>query len=320
MYTYRGDIKVNFGINKKYSSVDISLVALNYYGDLAPAPNSLSTDISFTKPGISIGYSTRVSPRSSLQANFLYGALKGSDYESADKNDPSNGKFRYQRNLSFRNRIQEFSLTYHVDYFENESSSLERAKWTPYALVGLAVFHHNPQARVPDEDLHGNPFPNAGELVSLRKLGTEGQYLGLNKTSANYGIKPYKLFQPALVFGTGVRIRLSDNVDASIEMSMRYTFTDYLDDVSQNYIDLGLFGNNELAKAMSYRTNDVAIPNYTYKSEYDGGTYSVLSGYGSEHPSNVRGQKKDRDIYTALSIRVSYIIERYTGHKGAKHR
>src|SRR6202008_995348 len=120
---------------------------------------------------IGISFSHRFGPRYTLTAAFTYGTLKGSDNESADKSDAENGVFRYQRNLSFRNRIKELSVVATFDLFENQATYISRVRWTPYAFIGAAVLHHNPQAQVPEIDVHGNPLSNAGEWVNLQPLG-----------------------------------------------------------------------------------------------------------------------------------------------------
>jgi hypothetical protein len=166
---------------------------------------------------------------------------------------------------------------------------------------------HNPQAQAPLTDLQGNALPNAGEWVDLQELGTEGQHSELQQGDVNYGIDPYKKLQVAIPFGLGVRFRLNEILDFSFETGFRYLFTDYIDDVSRNYVDLGVFGTNELAKAMSYRSNEVATPSYTYIGR-DGQSYDVLPGYGQEHPSNIRGSKGDKDIFMVTTLKVTYIL------------
>lgn len=303
---YRGT-KSKFGKGKVYNSIGVSLNALNYYGDLAPSPSSFSTDLSFTKPGFGISYTHRFGPRYSLMGQFMFATIKGADSESADKGDLSNGIYRYQRNLSFRNQIEELSVVAIFDLFENEQTYMSRVKWTPYAYLGVAVFHHNPQAIAPATDLQGNPLPDAGNYVDLQPLGTEGQYSNLATSDANYGIKPYSLFQFAIPFGLGARFRLTDVMDLSADIGFRYTFTDYLDDVSANYVDLTKL-NSPLAQAMSYRTNE--LPGYPTNPQASGiPGVSVQAGYGSEHPDNKRGGKKDNDIYMVTSIRLTYIIK-----------
>ena len=309
--SYRGR-KSNFSKEKVYSMVGLSVNALNYYGDLSPKPGRLSTDISFTRPAIGLSFAHRFGPRYVLAANFMYGTLTGSDVESADKGDLENGFFRYQRNLSFRNRIKELSVVASIDLFENQATYISRVAWTPYLFAGLAVFHHNPQAQVPDTDLHGNPLPNAGEWVDLQPLGTEGQYADLQEGSVNSGIKPYKNIQLAIPMGIGARFRLNEVLDLSAELGFRYLFTDYIDDVSQNYVDLGAL-DSELARAMSYRSNELLTPAEVaaltpYTSAYNGESYSVIQGYGSESEHNVRGSKKDKDIFMVTTVRLTYIL------------
>lgn len=307
--SYRGR-KSSFGKEKRYNSLGFSVNAVNYYGDLAPKPQRVSTDISFTRPGFGLSFTHRFGPQYSLKAEFMYATLKGSDVDSADPGDTSNGIFRYQRNLSFRNRIKELSVVAVFDLFENQSTYISRVKWTPYAFLGVAAFHHNPQAQAPAFQVDGvTPLAEAGQWVDLRPLGTEGQNATLLDTDANFGIKPYKSLQVAIPFGIGARFRINEVMDLWGDISFRYTFTDYLDDVSQNYVDLGVFGNDELARAMSYRTNEIISPTnpLTYVGR-DGQNYTVQAGYGHEYRDNLRGSKSDRDIYMVTSIRLTYIL------------
>lgn len=296
--------------NKAYSAVGLSLDAMNYYGDLSPGAQRVSTDISFTKPAVGLSFMHRFGPRYTFLGQFMYGTLKGADSESADLGDQENGKYRYQRNLSFRNRITELSAVAYFDLFENDATYLSRAKWTPYAFIGLAGFLHNPQAQAPPADLMGVALPQAGQWVDLRPLGTEGQYATLNSTDANSDIKPYSKIQLAIPIGVGARFKLNDVMDLWAEVGFRYTFTDYLDDVSRNYVDLGVL-DGPLAKAMSYRSNELPASEIPTPQPYlarDGQTYSTIPGYGREHFSNMRGSKNDKDIYMVTSIRLTYIL------------
>jgi hypothetical protein len=309
MSNYKGR-KEWFAKNKRYNAIGFSVNALNYYGDLAPKPQRVSTDISFTRPALALSFTHRFGPRYSLLAQYMFGALRGSDAESADPGDISNGKFRYQRNLSFRNRINELSVLAYFDLFENDATYVSRVKWTPYAFIGLTGFLHNPQGIAPATDLSGNPLPEAGQWVNLRPLGTEGQYSTLDPNDVNYGIKPYSRLQGAIPFGIGARFRINDILDLWADIGFRYTFTDYLDDVSGNYVDLGVLNSN-LAKAMSYRSNELPIESRPATVPYigrDGNTYNVINGYGSEYRDNLRGSKSDRDIYMVTSIKLTYIV------------
>lgn len=302
---FRGN-KASFKRNV-YNAVGLSLNAFNYYGDLSPSAKKLSTDLSFTRPAIGGSFVHRFGPRYQLVASFMFGGIKGSDNKSADPND-QDAAFRYVRNLSFRNRIQELSLVGQVDLFENDATYLSRARWTPYVYAGIAVFHHNPQAKVPSTDLAGNTLSNAGEWVDLQPLKTEG--------------KDYKLVQAAIPFGIGARFKITEVIDIAGEFGFRYTFTDYLDDVSGYYVDLRTL-DGELAQAMSYRSNEVK-PGVSDKvdaiiaNRYDGYQgdlgFTTVAGFGhvnddEKQSKNVRGTG-DKDLYMVTSIRVTYIINK----------
>ena len=318
---YQGD-RLAFNKPKRYNSIGFSISALNYFGDLAPRPNTFSTDISFTKPALAVSFSHRKGPRFTLRANFMYGVLRGSDAESADSGDVS-GKYRYVRNLSFRNQIKELSFVTVFDWFKNESNHLRRVDFTPYAFAGVAFFHHNPEAKAPTNDLHGNPLEVGGQWVKLWPLGTEGQFANLDDTDANYGIKKYSRFQIAIPAGLGVRVKLNDIFDLEFETGFRILFTDYLDDVSRNYVDLSKL-DSELARAMSYRSNEVVasvsneVSGVVAKTYITDSGYEVIAGYGDEHIDNIRGNKYDNDVFMTTTIRINYVIGR--SFYRSKHR
>jgi len=303
--------KRGFDPAKKYNTIGISLNALNYYGDIAPLPNRISTDLGFTRPAIGVSFTHRFGPFYQLTGGFAYGTLAGSDAESADPAQAESAP-RYIRNLSFRNRIKELSVVGQFDLFPNQGTYISRVRWTPFAFAGLAIFHHNPQAK--DE---------SGAWVDLEPLGTEGQHSTLDDTDANNGIKPYKLIQIAIPFGIGARFRLNEVMDLSAEFGFRYLFTDYIDDVSRNYVNPDKLSPE--AFALSYRADEINDPaiseevssRYTFVT-VNGQQFVVGHGYDDAGHQNVRGGKNDRDIYTMTTIRLTYILGK-TFHK-AKFR
>ncbi len=297
---YRGNIPTRK--KTKYGSVHFYLTSMNYFGDLAPSPNIASTDIKLTKPSFAFGYNYKFQSRFSIEGKFRYGTIQGEDIVSAKD------AFRKTRNLSFRNRIKEFSLTFIFDVNNNLGYYIHRPDWSPYIFVGIGVVLHNPQGQAPATNLEGQHLVRSGNWVDLKPLGTEGQYSTLLPTDANYGIKPYSLVQPTIPIGIGFRIRLKRRMDLRSEFTANYFFTDYLDDVSRNYVDLGVL-NSDLARSMSYRTNELG----TFRSPYtyigrDGIPYKTEAGYGSEHKDNIRGKKNENDAIFSFSIGISYIV------------
>ncbi len=307
---------MRFTKQKRYLSVGLSANSLNYFGDLTPSTGRLSTDLSYTRPGFGLQGVYRFNPNLSFRSHLLWGRISADDFESADIFDES-GKYRHLRNLHFRNDIYEIGFGVMYDIFPNYSSFLNRVPFTPYVVGGFSIFYHNPKAIAPEFDKNGQPLAEGGQWVALRPLGTEGQY------SPHYDVKPYSLIQPSIQLGAGIRSRLSKRVDLEFEIIYRFIFTDYLDDVSGKFVDLGAL-DSELAKAMSDRSRetnaawsgsqrDLAYMQeniqslYTYTSEYDGNTYTVFRGYGHEHPDNNRGFPGN-DTFLQISLRFNYIL------------
>lgn len=322
--TFRGRLK-RFPKRNQYISIGISINALSYFGDLAPKSNFASTDISFTRPGFGATLSRKYGPRFTMRASFTYGRLTGDDFKSADPLGEE-ARFRYVRNLHFRNDIKELAVTAVFDLFQNERTYLRRPVFTPYAFAGIAILHHNPKARVSD-DFSG---PEAGKWIELEPLGTEGQHI------EGSGVDTYNKFQIAIPAGIGVRYKLTQNFDLAFEIGYRHLFFDYIDDVSGNYLDLNRF-DSELSRVMADRSMEpaAAISNedrnfeaigttaslFNYNSPL-GSDYLAFRGYGHENSNgtpNIRGNSNDNDIYIITSIQLTYVFGA-TNFRNAKFR
>ncbi|MCK5370965.1 MAG: hypothetical protein KAQ62_20525 [Cyclobacteriaceae bacterium] len=301
----------------RYLTVGGSFNFLTYFGDLAPATNFLSTEFSQIKPGVSAFIQYRYGPRMSLKAELLYGRLTGDDFTSADPNDPE-AISRYVRNLSFRNDILDFSVMSQFYIFKNYLDFRQRKFFNIYLNGGISIFYHNPKGKVPDFKISGERYPNSGEWVVLRPLGTEGQF------SEFYDNKPYSKIQFSIPFGGGFNFRLTDRLDFSFEVNYRILLTDYIDDVSGKYVDLGALGS-DVAKSMSDRSREeyavmtgkerdyeLILSNtkpVTYISKYDGNRYIVFQGYGQESSGAIRGGSSN-DTYIVTSFKISYVLNK----------
>jgi len=309
--------KQPFPSSYRYTTVEFGVSAFNYFGDLAPTASIASTDLNFTRPGISLALKHKFGPQFFMRSEFSWGRLQGDDYDSANPED-NNGIYRYIRNLHFRNDVKELNLTGMITLFQNRSWFSRRSLFNPYLFGGVAVLHHNPKALVPETDGNGNTLPDAGKWVALQPLGTEGQH------SEQAEIKPYSLFQLAIPVGAGVSLKINNRVDMAFEVGYRYLFFDYIDDVSSNYVDKGIL-NDPLAKVLSDRSLETtaAISGderdfeamqqksriITYTGN-DGQTYSTFSGFGhtTNGVDNIRGNSNNNDIYMVTTIRLSYIL------------
>lgn len=305
----------------RYLTVGGAVNFLSYFGDLAPADNFLSTEISQIKPGISAFMQYRYGPRMSLKGELLYGRLTGDDFTSADPNDPL-AIGRYIRNLSFRNDILDISVMSQIYIFKNYLHFRQRKAFNMFFDVGISIFYHNPKGKVPDFKISGERYPNSGEWVALRPLGTEGQ------NSEYYEIKSYSNIQFSIPFGGGFNFYLTERLDLTFEVNYRILLTDYIDDVSGSYVDLGAL-DSDMAISMSDRSREeyAAMANaerdkelilantepFSYSSKYDGNLYNVFKGYGEDIHSAIRGGSSN-DSYITASFKISYILNR------SKHR
>ena len=309
--SYRGGAAGGFG-KKAFATIGFSVNALNYFGDLAPKSSAASTDISFTRPGFGLHLARKVGTRYWVRGSLLYGRLQGSDFKSASPDDES-ARFRYVRNLQFRNDIFEFSAQGVVDITPNNGTFLGRPMITPYIFGGLAVVYHNPKGLVPETDVKtGQALEDAGKWVALEPLGTEGQH------TEGSGVDTYSKVQIAIPVGVGIRYMINQSFDLSLEIGYRHLFFDHIDDVGGTYVDLNTL-DGDLARAMSDRSREVVdVESGTARdltnplvaeifNRRDGD--NLIRGYGSSaNGTNIRGNSADNDIYIVTSIKLVYIM------------
>ena len=248
---------------------DLFAGVANYQGDLQGKRFTLSQ----SRPAIGLGLSYDLTNKLIIRTGFTYGQVEGND----KKNTTAKGiEFR---NLNFRSNITEVQLGLEYNLFD-----LGYRDISPYAFAGVAVYHFNPYTKDP-----------AGNTVFLKPLSTEGQGL-----SQYPGSKPYTLTQFAIPFGGGIKFVLSDNLQVGIEIGLRKLFTDYLDDVSANYVD-----SATLYAAKGQQSVDLAYRG----DEVPGGPSYPAAG-------SQRGNPKYKDWYYFSGIRVSYTLNGRKSRKG----
>jgi hypothetical protein len=161
-----------------------------------------------------------------LAANI--GRLEG--YDSIIDNKGSAERFREQRNLGFRSSLTEayFAAEIYPTVLLEKFDGLQ-FKLRPYGVAGLGIYHFNPKAQYID--------PNGEKTwVELKPLHLEGQ--GFPEYPDR---KEYSLTQMAIVMGAGFKYYIKENMYVGFEIVHRKTFTDYIDDVSTQYINPALF-------------------------------------------------------------------------------
>lgn len=222
-------------------------------------------------------------------------SLNAGKVEGADSLIKGNGgleEARKSRNQHFRSAITEATLTaeiYPTTIFEYDPGDVMH-KIRPYVVLGVGLFHFNPQAQYVNTD-------GSKTWVDLKPLRTEGQ--GMAKFPNK---KEYDLTQINLPYGIGLKYFVSDKFAISFEIVNRKTFTDYIDDVSTNYISnedfYEHFGQNSAQAQMAIQmANKSAFAN--------GGNYRAGFGIGSK-----RGTPTRNDAYYSSSVKVSIRLGR----------
>ena len=297
---------------KPYQYVGFGVNALNYFGDLAPVNKAASTDISFTRPGFGVMYGYKFHPAMAARASFNWGILTGDDFTS-DPNDPESAA-RYQRNLSFRNFIKELSLGMEFYFLPNNRGASARPPINAFLFVGIAGYHHQPQGKAPDFNYQRGsdvPLPDGvspGEWVNLKPLGTEGQNGLVAGTE-------YSLFQLAVPIGIGGEFSLPGPLSFGLELGYRFIFTDYLDDVSGNYVSLDRFDDpvarifsDRAAESVAAARGEVREGVTVTQQNFGSDSFNINGFIGSGIDGSKRGNPDNNDMYFITQFRITYVL------------
>jgi hypothetical protein len=271
----------------KYSSIGFNINGMSYVGELDPSPGLFSPGVKFTRPNAGLCYIKKFSRRVSLRSNISYGSVQGNDYRNASYSQRD--IYRKARNLSFKNDIWEIKGDLIVDLFKFWGKPEKRLDYVPYVFAGFAWFHHNPQART--------PAAFGGKYIDLRPLALEG--------------KKYSLNQIALPVGFGFRYKIDQRMDLAFELGLRFTFTDYLDDVSGSYAGAQSFQDDPLKIAMQDRSmeaiqQDPELAAWASQRLLTTGGKTSLAGYGGA--GDQRGNPKRNDMYIVTGFHLNYIL------------
>ena len=190
--------------------------------------------------------------------------------------------WRKQRNLDFKTDIIEAYGCVEVfpTMFFNRNAEFE-PRLRPYGLAGIGIFHFNPKGSL--TDANGNKT-----WYNLQPLHTEGEGMAEYPQS-----KPYKLTQMNIPIGGGLKYYASDRINFSAEVLYRKTFTDYIDDVSKNYVDPKYFAKNLSAGSaiIAAQIYDKTIP-------------IIFPGMTRWPEGTQRGDNKNADTYFSIVARI----------------
>jgi hypothetical protein len=236
--------------------------------------------------GLFIRYSATpwLAARLEVNAGSIY-ATDAWNIKEANKGGPGSPVYNvYVRNQDMKSTIVEGLLNIEVSplrIFDNGKSARWRIQ--PVVVAGIGVFHFNPKTTYTEP---------SGDVrwVETHPLHLEGE--GLDYIDAPKG---YKLTQICMPVGLGLRYEVNSRLSIGFEYLLRLTFTDYLDGVSNKYVDPAIFSQH-------LGESDAAIAKQVYNKSYqiDPSIY---------HPAgDIRGNPKNRDAYSTMGFHLNFRI------------
>lgn len=250
-----------YSLSGQLLEAGIMLGTSTYFGDLQE--DFLHLNETNFAGGILIKYN--INDYVAIRGSLIFAKATGDDSDASVESGVK------ARNLHFRSNITEFSIIPEVSIlgfnpFDSYAS--------PYVFAGLSIFRFNPQAEL------------NGEWYDLQPLTTEGQ--GLEGRPA-----PYNLTQLAIPFGVGFKYAITEYWTLGIEYGWRYTFTDYLDDVSTTYPD---------AQALVDARGEIA--------------YQLSNRTGLEIREGIDRGAENRDFYNIFGVTITYnFVDGFGGSK-----
>lgn len=249
----------------RYQSVGVFGGVTSYAGDL-----SYSSNLGFPArqlgtfrtmgPAVGIQYGWQFHPHAALRLSVTGGQFEATDLYAYVSD------LRRIRQLHTQTNLVEAGAIITYDWFGNDRTYRFRPYVSPYLLAGISV--------VGWESYSYTDVRNEIGRTRLNGLQTEGV--------------DYATLAIAIPFGFGIRWRLSDRFDLRTEIGLRYTFTDYLDDVSGQGDGIG-----------------------GYRRTYDDGN-EAQRFFGDRRASalgdNRRGNPNTNDWYVFTGASLSYIL------------
>ncbi len=240
-----------------------SVGMVHYLGDLNPK-------IKLNRPNYYIGLLGKYNFNDyiSLGAQLNMGKLSYADSFNTSA-------YEFKRNLNFSSTIADLYMTAEFNFFRFQTGNF-KYRWSPYLAAGFGVMYYKPYTYY------------AGNKYTLSEIGTEGQFAG-------YQDRTYQRFAAIIPIGFGIKYWIRPGFNIAIEATQKFSFTDYLDDVSSTYVggDKFIFNNrNDVAYYIQDRSIEI-----------------LDQPIGTE--GRQRGTPPDNDAYVGFQIRLTYIPQKY---------
>lgn len=269
-------------------------------------------DFTATRPTWQVAYRYKFPGRKkeflkffSVRANFDYAFLSGKDKRSGALS-------RQRRNLSFISNT--YSLNGQLEYYFIPEKARPRYAFSSlkgtrnisaFFFVGVGGLYFNPKARLGDE----------GKFTALRPLGTEGQRAPEGFTYTSFYVnedgiqetltvpKMYSRFAGVISIGLGAKYAINRQWAIGLEISNRYTSSDYLDDVHDRYFNYDDFPE------LGIDQSPFADRHLVLEGDWENGVLTDLVADDYHSGKTMRGNPNYNDAYILTMITVHYTLK-----------
>lgn len=233
-------------------------------------------------------------PMLAFRLNLNYGTLYATDEWNKDKAEEAksiedDAFQRYLRNQDIRANIWEGTLLAEFMPLRVNSESKSASKrMQPYIAAGVGGFHFRPQSSVI------NRVTGRKNWVDVQNLHVEGDGLEEKKAKPTYA-RATNLWQICVPVGLGLRWDINQELAFGVEYLFRFTTTDRLDNVSDEYAS-----DDYLEKFLTPENADLA-------KEILDKSWAIEPSV--EHADwSKRGNKTVLDGYSSVSVMIIYKI------------
>jgi hypothetical protein len=268
----------------------------NFMGELGGGKQEaqdlfMDFDVKSSRYVIAAGYRYKLDEIFSLKGGLAYARVYGADRFAGEP-------FRQSRNLSFRSPVIELTGQGEVFFIREKTSNRYRTRGIRGAIGsglsasltgGLGVIYFNPRGEY------------NGKWYSLQPMGTEGQGLP-------GGPKKYKRIAMVIPFGISAKYSINRNVSISLEYNFRFTFTDYMDDVSGKYYDADAIATANGGRGTDKGDAAAYLSNPAIPIELEDVTTVLAGGMFPSNPPQQRGDATTNDIYMFAILALNYKI------------
>jgi len=271
---YGMDFGLNLGASTYIGEIGDPGVTDNFFEN--PFPLYITPQSTRYNVGLFYRYNFTQNIAARFEANWV--RVAGADSLSAE---PS----RIARNLSFRTDILEFSLQGEYAFLvRNNISRKNTIDFRADAHLGIGYMIYQPKAQLNER------------WRSLRPLATEG-------IENQYGTG--SLIVP---IGVGYSFTFDRSFRLGMDFTYRFTFTDYIDDISTDYastdelpfIESAQFANRS---AEAYARGDADLPDPIYYN-----------------PGAKRGNPEANDGYFMVQLKLSYVIRMRYSYNNRRYK